>query len=102
MSRSARPAVVRTGCRGSDGRAGTVLVAGGTRALLLRDPVLEIDAVAPGNAEQIGGTPQHVVLELGDLAVDENHLPHHLDDAQPPFLIDLAHDDAGETIKIDC
>ena len=43
----------------------------------------------------------HIVLELGDLAVGEHHLPHHLDDAEPALLVDLAHDDAGEMIEID-
>src|SRR5450759_4858866 len=45
--------------------------------------------------------PDHVVLELADLAVGVNQLPHHFDNAEPAFLIHRAHDDAGEMIEID-
>src|SRR5258708_953373 len=69
--------------------------------LLLRYPMLEIDAVARGNAEQVGGAPDHIVLEFADLAVGIDQLPHHLDDAQASLLIHTAHDDAGEVIEID-
>src|SRR3954447_10768782 len=87
--------------RASHRCAGTILVAPAPPRPTLLHGVLEIDAVAPGNAEQIGGTPQHIVLELGDFAVGEHHLPHHLDDTATAFLIDLAHDHAGEAIEID-
>ncbi len=67
----------------------------------LRYTVLEIDPVARGNAEQIRGTPDDIVLELADLAIGIDQLPHHLDDAQPALLVYRAHDDAGEMIEID-
>src|ERR1700752_2834394 len=65
----------------SDSCPGAILVTSGARCLALLDLMLEVDAVASGNAEQIGGAPQHIVLEFGDLAVREHHLPHHLDNA---------------------
>src|ERR1700716_3334344 len=51
--------------------------------------------------QQIGGTPDHVVLELADLAIGIDQLPHHFDDAKSALLIHRAHDDAGEMIEID-
>src|SRR3954466_2017449 len=83
------------------GRPGAVLVAGRPRPQAIRDLELEFDAIAPGNPKQIGGPPQHIILEFGDLSVGEYHLPHHLDDAQPALLVDLAHDHTGEMIKVD-
>src|ERR1700756_5356068 len=65
------------------------------------DGVLQIDPVTLGNAEQVGGAPDDVVLELTDLAVGIDQLPHHLDDALAALFIERAHDDAGETIEID-
>src|SRR5262249_9645191 len=47
----------------------------------LGDRVLQVDPVALGNAEQIGGAPDDIVLELGDLAVGIDQLPHQADDA---------------------
>src|ERR1700688_4774035 len=46
------------------------------------DAVLEIDPVAGGYPEQVGGAPDHVILELADLTVGVDQLPHHLDNAQ--------------------
>ena len=65
------------------------------------DAVLEIDPVARGHAKQIGRTPDHIVLELADLAVGIDQLPHHFDDAEPARLIHRTHDDAGEMIEVD-
>src|SRR5438046_8121521 len=63
--------------------------------------VLEIDPVARRYAEQIGCTPDDVTLELADLAVGVNQLPHHLDDTESALLIHRTHDDTGEVIEID-
>src|SRR5271155_221661 len=65
------------------------------------DAVLEIDPVARGYAQQIGGAPNDVVLEFADLTVGVNQFPHHLDDAQAPGLVDRTHDDAGEMKEVD-
>src|SRR3954471_23344732 len=76
--------------------------AGDRRGLVgRRDAMLEVDTVARRHAEKVGRTPDHIVLELGDLAVGIDQLPHHLYDAKPALLIDRAHDDAGEMIEID-
>src|ERR1700753_3514195 len=64
--------------------------------MLGSDAMLQLDAVARGDRQQIGGSPDPIVLELADLSVGEHELPHHLDDPKPAGLIDLAHDDAGE------
>src|SRR5688500_7561963 len=69
--------------------------------LLISHAMLEIEAIARRNAEQVRRTPHDIVLELADLAVGVDHLPHHLDDAEPALLVDRTHDDAGETIEID-
>ena len=53
------------------------------------------------HAEQIGRAPHHIVLELADVAVGIDQLPHHLDDALAALFVDRAHDDAGEVIEID-
>src|ERR1700676_1457933 len=74
---------------------------GGRPRLRRGDAMLEIDPVARRNAQQIGRAPDHVILELADLAVGIYQLPHHFDDAKPAGLIDRAHDDAGEVIEID-
>src|SRR3954469_20582912 len=50
------------------------------RGLASCDPVLELNPVARRHAQQIGRAPDDVVLELADLAVGINQLPHHLDD----------------------
>src|SRR6202790_2644585 len=50
------------------------------------NPVLEIDPVARRHAEQVRRPPHDVILELADLAVGVNQLPHHLDDAEPAVL----------------
>src|SRR2546422_11463680 len=63
--------------------------------------LIEKDPVARRHAEQIGCTPNDVILELADLAVGINHLPHHLDDAESALFIYRTHDDAGEVIEID-
>src|SRR3984893_16219553 len=65
------------------------------------DTALEINPIARRHAQEIGGAPDHVVLELADLAVGIDKLPHHFDDAKPALLIHRAHDDAGEMIEID-
>src|SRR5882672_11075406 len=63
--------------------------------------MLEIDPVAGRYAQQVGGAPDDIVLELADLTVDISQLPHHFDDPEPALLIHRAHDDAGEMIEID-
>src|SRR5712691_301218 len=62
----------------------------------------QLDPVARGNAEQVRGPPEQVVLELGDAAVGVDHFPHHLDHAPPAVLIERPVDQAGEVIEIDC
>src|SRR5579883_248874 len=92
--------------RGRDGASRPVRVTDRV-ALYIRsgpaatDQMFQVDAVAGGDAEQVGRAPDHIVLELADLAIGIDQLPHHLDNAQPPLFIDLAHDDAGEMIEID-
>src|SRR5438132_10977354 len=71
------------------------------RGLPGSNTVLEIDPVARSHDEQIGCTPNDVILELADLAVGINHLPHHLDDTESALFIYRTHDDAGEVIEID-
>src|ERR1700751_1239344 len=73
----------------------------GRPRLRLGDAMLEIDPVARRNAQQVGRAPDHVILELADIAVGIYQLPHHFDDAKPAGLIDRAHDDAGEMVEID-
>src|SRR5713101_7157708 len=63
--------------------------------------MLEVDPIARRHAQEIGGAPDYVILELADLAVGIDQLPHHFDDAKPALLIHRAHDDAGEMIEID-
>src|SRR5271169_1773368 len=63
--------------------------------------MLEFDAVARGHPKEVGGAPDDIVLELADLTVSVNELPHHLDDAQAARLVHRTHDDAGEMIEID-
>ena len=63
--------------------------------------MLEIDPVTRRHAEQVGGAPDHIILELADLAIGVNQFPHHFDDAEPARFIHRAHDDAGEMIEID-
>src|SRR5258708_36802143 len=77
------------------------MLAAGDRGPPGSNAVLEIDPVARRHAQQIGRTPDDVVLELADLAVGVNQLPHHLDDTEPALLIHRTHDDAGEVIEID-
>src|SRR5436190_5493832 len=77
------------------------ILAAHDRGLPGGNTVLEIDPVARSYAEQIGCTPDDVILELADLAVGVNHLPHHLDDTESALLIHRTHDDAGEVIEID-
>src|SRR5258706_1621731 len=62
--------------------------------------MFEIDPIARGHGQEIGGAPDHVVLELADLAVGVPQLPHHFDDAEPALLIHGAHEDAGKRIEI--
>src|SRR5438552_17025172 len=90
-----------TGIDSSYGGIGGIRRARRRCALPAGDATLEIDPVALGNTEQIGGAPDDIVLELIDLAIGISQLPHHLDDAEPAFLIDRTHDDAGEMIEID-
>src|SRR5437899_10663205 len=71
------------------------------RGLPGRNTVLEIDPVARRHAEQIGCTPNDVILELADLPVGINHLPHHLDDAESALFIYPNHYDAGEVTEFD-
>ena len=54
--------------------------------------VLQLDPVALGNPEQVGSTPDHIVLELADLAVGIDQLPHHLHDALAAVFVERAHD----------
>src|SRR6185369_5128006 len=61
----------------------------------------QCDAVARGNAQQIGGTPHQVILELVHAPVRENHFPHHLDDTEAARLVERAVDQAGEVIEVD-
>ena len=66
-----------------------------------RHAVAQLDPVARGDAEQVGGPPDQVVLEFGDAAVRVDHFPHHLDHAPPSVLVERAVDQAGEVIEID-
>ena len=62
----------RSPLHGSNGRAGTVLVALGTLRLTLLHRVLEIDPVAPGNTKQIGRAPfDSPTGDAGPLKTDE-------------------------------
>ena len=45
----------------------------------LADAPAQLDALVRRNAEQVGGAPEQVVLELVDAAVGVDDLPHHLD-----------------------
>src|SRR3982075_3472979 len=65
------------------------------------DTMLEFDPVARRYGQKIRRAPDHVVLELADLAIGINQLPHHLDNADPALLIHRPHDDASEMIEID-
>ena len=58
-------------------------------------------ALARGDAEQIGGAPDQIVLELGDAAVGIDDLPHHLDHAPAAVLVERAVEQAGEMIEVD-
>src|ERR1700759_713492 len=66
-----------------------------------RNLMLEFDAVARGDAEQVGGAPDHIVLELADRPIGIGDLPHHLHDLETAGLVDLPHDHAGEVVEID-
>src|SRR5437588_11139001 len=77
------------------------VLAASSRRLPGGDAMLEIDPVARRHTEQIGGPPDHVILELANLTVGIHQLPHHFDNAEPARFIHRAHDDAGEVIKID-
>ena len=81
-------------------RALKVLIAGHRCGLSGSDTVLEVDPVSGRHPKQIGGTPDHVVFELTDLAVGVDQLPHHFDNAPSAGLIHRTHDDAGEMIEI--
>src|SRR3954453_21431715 len=76
------------------------VLAAGSRGPPGGDAMLEIDPVARRHSEQIGGPPDHVVLELADLTVGIHQLPHHFDNEEPAGLIHRAYDDAGELIEI--
>ncbi len=51
--------------------------------------------------EKVGGPPEQIVLEFADPAVREGDLPHHLDHAPPPVLVERTVDQAGEVIEVD-
>src|SRR5689334_5352096 len=53
------------------------------------------------DAEQFGGAPHQVRLELVQHAVSQNDLPQHLDDALTAVLVEPAAQYAGETIEVD-
>src|SRR5262245_56431554 len=61
----------------------------------------QLDPVAPGDAKQIRGAPDQIVLELADAAVGVDHLPHHLDHAPPSILVERPVDQAGEVVEVD-
>src|SRR5712691_3104607 len=61
----------------------------------------QLDALARGNPQQVGGAPDDVVLELVGGPVRIGGFPHHLDDAPAPFLVERAIDQVGEMIEVD-
>ena len=79
-------------CRGWEMAAAGIPVAVisvlfGGRGMLGGDAMLEIDPVARRHAEEIGRTPNHVILELVDLAVGIDQFPHHLDDTKAALFV---------------
>src|SRR5580700_2756727 len=102
MSGIALPRIVTTRHRSvPDCRISGVSVALHRRGLCAGNAVLEIDAVTRRHAEQVGGAPDYIVLELVDLAIGVHQFPHHFDNAEPTGFINRAHDDAGEMIEVD-
>ena len=59
------------------------------------------DAVAPVDADQLGDAPQRVVLELVQLAVGEDDLPHQADELDARLRVEMPLQHAGEGVEVD-
>src|SRR5580704_9751448 len=59
------------------------------------------DALARGDAEQVGDAPDEILLEVADPPSGMDDLPHHFNDTPPAVIIDRTGDAAGEVIEID-
>src|SRR5262249_19068206 len=61
----------------------------------------QLDTRARRYAKQTRGAPDDVLLKLVNPPVDIDDLPHHLDHAPAPLLVERAVEQAGEVIEID-
>ena len=59
------------------------------------------DAVAALDTDQLGDAPDRVVLQLVQLAVGIDDLPHQADERLAPVLVEMALQHAGEGIEVD-
>src|SRR5260370_6882335 len=71
------------------------------RSALGVDPAADLDALAGRDSQQVGGAPDHVLLEFAHPPVSIDDFPHHLDNSPPAGLVERAVDQAGEMIEVD-
>src|SRR5260370_38400585 len=71
------------------------------RSALGGDPSADLDALAGRDSQQVGGAPDHVLLEFAHPPVSIDDFPHHLDNSPPAGLVERAVDQAGEMIEAD-
>ena len=110
VARFARARLKISSCERTAARASTCRhvrraapsTAGRRRVAPGRDAMLELDPVARGHAEQVGGAPDHIVLELADLGRRRKPAPTSFPQCvSRPSSSTGAHDDTGEMVEID-
>jgi hypothetical protein len=60
----------------------------------------ELDTLAGRYAQQVGDTPNDIVLEFVDASVRVYDFPHHLDDAAAAFVVECIIELTGEMVEI--
>src|SRR5262249_47416186 len=59
------------------------------------------NALAGRNADEIGGAPDEMLLQIADRSADLDDFPHHFDEPPAAFLVQGSRDAAGEIMQID-
>src|SRR5262245_8454553 len=70
------------------------------RGLAGRNETAKLYTLARRHPQQVGSTPDNVVLKVVHAAVNVNNLPHHLDSSLAAFVVKNIIEPAGEMINV--
>src|ERR1700730_15260982 len=91
-------------CRNRSGKALVKMPTGktsGQDSAAVRNLLAKLDPLSRGHPQQIGDTPDDMVLEFIHSTVGIHNLPHHLNEPAATFVVQKLIELAGEMVEID-